>query len=326
MDIVLLVLVTVFACAVGGGIYAYLEYQARRIRTRFVELPGGMRFECQTFSAEVNRPERVLIVKAAQGLLIRTPLTQGPSREEVGAIDIRLPAPGLAVDFQPMSAGAYTLRFTATDAFVREPDAPAAGDSYQLQFQDVDSQVAAKFQMFAKRVVIWSDKLKRRIELERIAKRRHDEEAAKTRAAEEALAAAKAKIAPGGTLTDAQKQELVQVQIAQWRQMAGFTGSASEVKTDAEGRIEWFIDMDNTGRITLHADKRTIYSTLAGATIQSVGGALEIGVRDEYWSEAEPDLRLFRVLKGTSADTRRAWKERLEVMRDSLRSVALPPP
>jgi hypothetical protein len=105
--------------------------------------------------------------------------------------------------------------------------------------------------------------------------------------------------------------------------LAGFTGSASDVRIDKEGRIEWFIDMNNDGKITLHSDKRTITTTLAGAAIQSVGGELEIGVRDEYWSEAEPELRLFRVLKGTSSDVRRAWKERLEVMRDSLRPSSM---
>ena len=51
MDTVFVVLVVLFACAVGGGIYLYLERQARRMHTRFVELPTGMRFECQAFSA-----------------------------------------------------------------------------------------------------------------------------------------------------------------------------------------------------------------------------------------------------------------------------------
>lgn len=326
MGVLFVVFAVLFACAVGGGIYFYLERQARRMRTRFVELPTGMRFECQAFSAEVHRNHRQLMVKAPAGQLATAPLPEGPSREHTGAIAVDLPAPGMAIQFQATGAAAYTLVFSATDEFAAPPgvadaSVPAeSGSRYVLQLHDIDSQVAAKFQIFAKRVTIWSDKLKKRIEAERRAQKRREMEAEKTRVAEEALAAAKAKIAPSGDLTEAQKQELAQVQIAQWRKLAGFTGSASDVRIDKDGRIEWFIDMNNEGGITLHADKRTIFTTLAGATIQSVGGELEIGVRDEYWSEAEPDLRLFRVLKGTKADERRAWKERLEVMRDSLRS------
>lgn len=322
MGVLFLIFAVLFACAVGGGIYYYLERQARRMRTRFIELPTGMRFECQAFSAEVHRTERQLIMKAPAGHLATAPLPDGPTREHSGAIAVELPAPGIAIQFQPAGKATYTLVFSATDAYSSPESAASAeaGNRYVLQLNDIDSQVAAKFQIFAKRVTIWADKLKKRIEAERKAQKRREMEAEKTRIAEEALAAAKAKIAPAGDLTEEQKLELANVQIAQWRKLAGFTGTASDMRIGKDGAIEWFIDMNNEGGITLHADKRTIFTTLAGATIQSVGGELEIGVRDEYWSEAEPDLRLFRVLKGTKAEERRAWKERLEVMRDSLRS------
>ena len=77
-----------------------------------------------------------------------------------------------------------------------------------------------------------------------------------------------------------------------------------------------------TGRITLHANNRTIHTTLAGASIASLGGELEVGVRDDYWSEDEPELRTFRILKGLPPDERRAWKERMEILRDNLRQAA----
>lgn len=326
MDVLILVAATLFACSVGGGIYFYLERQARRMRTRFVELPTGMRFECEAFSAEVQRAQRKLIVKAPAGHLATAPIPDGPAREHTGAIAVELSAPGIAIQFQPAGTSVYTLIISATDEYATAegtagtPAADAAGNRYVLQLNDIDSQVAAKFQLFAKRVTIWSDKLKKRIDAERRAQKRREAEAEKTRAAEEALAVARAKIAPAGELTEEQKQELAQVQIAQWRKMAGFTGNASDMRVDKDGRIEWFIDMNNEGAITLHADKRTISAKLVGATIQAVGGELEIGVRDQYWSEAEPELRLFRVLKGSKPDERRAWKERLEVMRDSLRA------
>jgi hypothetical protein len=82
------------------------------------------------------------------------------------------------------------------------------------------------------------------------------------------------------------------------------------------------VDLGTDGRITLHADKRTIHATLLGAEIASLGGELEIGVRDDYWTEDEPGLRVFRVFKGLPPNERRAWKERLEILRDSLRKNA----
>jgi hypothetical protein len=113
-------------------------------------------------------------------------------------------------------------------------------------------------------------------------------------------------------------------QIAHWRQVAGFSGN-SEVGYAENGKIDWFIDLDPRGRITLHADRRTIHTTLLGATVSSLAGELEVGVRDDYWSEAEPELKSFRLFKGAHSDVRRAWKERLEILCDKLRSGEISP-
>jgi hypothetical protein len=85
---------------------------------------------------------------------------------------------------------------------------------------------------------------------------------------------------------------------------------------DGKGGIEWFIDLDATGRITLHSGKQTAHTTLKGATITSLGGELEINVLD---AEGNPDPHSFRVLKNMPPDVRRAWKERLEMLRDSFK-------
>jgi len=82
--------------------------------------------------------------------------------------------------------------------------------------------------------------------------------------------------------------------------------------------VVWFIDLCDDGRITLHADKRTVHSTLLGASIRSLGAELEIGVRDDYWSEEDPTLPTFRVLQGMPPGERQAWLDRLEKLRDAL--------
>ena len=53
-------------------------------------------------------------------------------------------------------------------------------------------------------------------------------------------------------------------QIEKWRTAAGFKGTSTEVSYDARGKIEWLIDLDPTGRIILHAGKRTFYGNCAG--------------------------------------------------------------
>ena len=45
---------------------------------------------------------------------------------------------------------------------------------------------------------------------------------------------------------------------------------------------------------------------------------VELGVRDDYWTEDEPLLATFRILGGASPDVRRAWNERLDILVQSL--------
>jgi len=49
-----------------------------------------------------------------------------------------------------------------------------------------------------------------------------------------------------------------------------------------------------------------------------MGNELEVGVRDAYWTEEEPELRTFKLLQGVPANERRVWKDRLEVSRANM--------
>ena len=65
-------------------------------------------------------------------------------------------------------------------------------------------------------------------------------------------------------MTEQERDARVGSQIEKWRAAAGFKGTSTEVNYDARGKIEWLIDLDPTGRIILHAGKRTFYGSLHG--------------------------------------------------------------
>jgi hypothetical protein len=123
-------------------------------------------------------------------------------------------------------------------------------------------------------------------------------------------------------LSEADREARAGAQIEKWRAAAGFKGTSTEVSFDARGRITWLIDLDPTGRVILHAGNRTFHGSLKGATVTGIGSEMEVAVRDDYWSEDDPRLVAFRVLGGTTPENRRAWKERLELLVQSLGSNA----
>ena len=103
------------------------------------------------------------------------------------------------------------------------------------------------------------------------------------------------------------------------RKAAGFKGSSSEVSLDARGKIQWFIDLDSSGRAILQSGSRTFHGSLKGAKVTTLTGELELGVRDALWTEDDPQLSNFNIMAGAKAETRLAWKERLEILIRSLR-------
>ena len=315
---------------VGIAAYLYIEHQARTLRTRVVTLPSGMRFEAHGFSVEVKRTTKQVVIHTRTGQRAHAPAEGGAEQVQAGPLEATFAAAGLQIEVArtPAEPGALsatassmcTIVLRGTDAPVHADKPLPEGQRSAVRIGQVPELVAIRFNDFAARVRVWIEKIEHRLEFERIARVRQEEEAAQEAEAEKLRAQAMADRASDQPLTEAEREALVAAQIAKWRQTAGFTGTATEVSKDPEGRVAWFIDLANDGRVTLHADKRTIHSTLRGATFEVLGGEIEIGVRDDYWTEDEPALRHFRVFKGLSSDARRAWKERLEMVRASMRS------
>lgn len=311
------------------GFYAYVEYQARVLKTRSGPIPGGLRFEAHGWSVEVQRSAQQLVVTTRQGHYTREPLAGNPAaaEEKEGPLSATLPAPGLQIEVTrslhslpgkaPQPTGQCSVVFRASDESAFAAAEKTGGERHLLRLEQVPEPVAANFHQFAGQIRLWVDKLDRGLAQQvRLRQQRLEAEAAS-----QARAAARAKKAAEQPV--AQDLEPA-AQIAHWRQVAGFSGT-SEVGYAEDGKIDWFIDLEPRGRITLHADRRTIHTTLLGATVASLAGELEIAVRDDYWSGAEPELKNFRLFKGAHSDVRRAWKERLEILCDKLRSGEISP-
>lgn len=330
METSTLVFVVGVIAALGALMYFYLDHQAKTMRTRVVDVPGGLRFEAHGFSVEVQRTSKQLVVATRTGRLARAPLEGGDAQSKMAPLKIALPAAGMQIDVlkagvpgqEPaVPAGFCAIRIRATDAPSQAAGA-TGGFRTELHVERVPELVMVSFNDFAARVRVWIGKIDHRLELERVARARQEKEQADAAEVERLLAEARANKPAEQPLTDSDREALVALQLSTWRKAAGFTGTASEVQVDEQGRVVWFVDVMDDGRITLHADKRTIHATLQGASIASLGGELEIGVRDDYWTEDEPALRIFKVFKGLPADARRAWKERLELIRDSVARTA----
>lgn len=294
--------------------YLYVELQAFWLRTSVSRIPGGQRFQAHGFSVDMLRSAGKVRVKARNAHYSQHAKGEQPAMEKSGALDVTFDALGLRIELSRM------VRTLANPKPGQEPTRPTGWHSLAFQATEEDAvlrldhlptPVADQFISFAKQIQVWVERL------EHQRKARLEAEEAAKREAEEA-AATKAALKAKGKAVSMPPEE----QIAQWRRVAGFTGSSSEVGLDGKGGIDWFIDLDTTGRITLHSGKQTAHTTLKGATITSLGGELEISVLD---AEGHPDPHAFRVLKNMPPDVRRAWKERLEILRDSLkRTPALP--
>lgn len=320
---VFLLIVAGFA-ALGFAVWAYMQQKAKLLQTLTVEFAGGLRFEAYLFSVEMHQTSKRVKISAQHGLMLRTPLRGGTEQRHDGALDLFVPAAGLKVELArtpvpqdgshaSAAASTYDVMFHATDAFSADAQALANGHATVVRLERLPEPVAKSFQAFASRLSIWADKITKFAE--------QDKEQAK-RAAQDAATAAQEEQAQQEAVQVASLEEATGTldlagQIAKWRKTAGFTGQYSEVGTNDDGGITWFVDLDPKGRITLHSNKRTIFTTLQGATITALPKAIEIGVRDEYWSDGDA-LHVFQVLQGNPPDERRNWKEHLEAARDRL--------
>lgn len=299
-----------FVAAVA--MYLYAELQAYWTRTAVLKIPSGHRFQAHGWSVDMLRKTGKVRIKARHAHYSQQAHGDQPALDKSGALDVTFDALGLRIEASRMvravtnpkpgqeaqvPTGAYSIAFNGTE------------EHAALRLDHVPAKVAEPFATFAKQIQVWVE----RLEQQRTAQQ--EAEAAAQREAEEAAAkreAAKAK----GKVASMTPDE----QVALWRKKAGFTGSSSEIGLDGKGGIEWFIDLDQAGRITLHSNRKTLHTTLRAATIGSLGGELEIVIPDPD----DGEMHSFKVLKGMPPDVRRAWKERLEILRDSLRSSTLP--
>lgn len=324
MDSQTLTVILCLAAALAIGWLVYQEQLARPLRTRVLELPGCLRFEARTFQVEMQQAAKLVKVHTENGDLSQTALAGGAKKVLSGPLDLRFAAAGLRIEVQrdlvavpgdasAAASGHCTITFTASDALAHAVNKLPGGHESVLRISQVPGPVAKDFQSMANRVNLWAEKITARLEQDHLEQLRIEEELAKAESEKQLLAEKAANEADAAE----ELHDDFTSQIAKWRENAGFSGAFSEVSTNDQGKIIWFLDLAKDGRITLHANKRTVHTTLRGAKITALGGELEIAVRDDYWTEEDPTLSRFLVLKGIPPNERRTWQDRLERARDA---------
>jgi hypothetical protein len=313
------------ASVLGAAVYLFLEYQAYLLRTSVTSVPGGLLFKAQGFSVESRHSAKELKVVARNGAYARQALPDGDEEQQSGAITVTLAAVGLEIevsrisvkdgeDGEAASTGFSRIVFSASDEKMRKTQGKQASERSQLKLDRVPDAIATDFQQFANGLRAWIDKVEQQIEAQLVAQRQREQAAA--------AAALVLEVDPREDtsipLNEAEREARAGAQIEKWRAAAGFKGTSTELSFDARGNIVWAIDLNPAGRVILHANKRTFYGSLMGASVVGIGTELEISVRDDYWAEEDPRLLAFRVLGGTAPENRRAWKERLDILIQSL--------
>jgi hypothetical protein len=320
------------ASVLGAAVYLFMEYQAYLLRTSVTSVPGGLRFTAQGFTVESRHSAKEIKVIARNGVYARQALPHGEEEQQRGNVDLSLSAIGLEIEVSRVSVkdgeegdakptGYSRIVFSASDEKLRKTQGKLASERSQLKLDHVPDSIASDFQQFANGLRAWIDKVEQQLEAQLAAQRQREQE--------EAAAALVLQVDPKEDtsipLTEAQREERATAQIEKWRAAAGFKGTSTEVSFDARGQIVWAIDLNPTGRVILHANKRTFYGSLIGASVMGIGTELEISVRDDYWTEEDPRLIAFRVLGGTAPENRRAWKERLDILIQGLSPVVHQP-
>ncbi len=308
------------ALVIGGGIYAYMEYHAYLLRTDVATLPTGVRFTAQGLVVESHNASREVVVQTHHGSYTHQKSPDAQPQQQTGSLTATFAAVGLKISTSrvvikpdgggpPVDTGFNTIVFQSSDDLACRAEGRPPGETSSVRIDHVPDAIAHDFQSYANRLLLWVDKLEHNVRID-VEKRRKEEE---ERERAEAQAAKARKNAPAA-LTEAEREAKAAAQIEVWRDKARFKGSSSEMSIDANGDIVWFIDLHPTGRAILHANKRTFHGSLEGAKVTALTGELEIGVRDDYWTEDDPQLLKFRILSGTTPESRLAWKERLEIL------------
>lgn len=285
--------------------YAAFEYSLWLERTQTYRLANGLRFVAHGFQIETNKTDKRIWIKSTHGHYAKVQTETKAAVEQSGNLRVHLSATGLRMRVAPVLKAASQTAPTQCSIHFE-----SAQEQVRLSIPYVPIKVGEAFTEFWRQIAVWIEKME---------ERRAQEEAAKASA--EATASEEGQ-GTGGDDKEANANSALTVdeQVAQWRKVAGFKGTSSDIGLDEQGKIVWFIDLDATGRVILHSDKKTAIANLLGAQLVSLGNELEVTVRDECWTEKEPETRSFRVLKGRSPDERRAWKERMEILRGQLQA------
>ncbi|MEO7108051.1 MAG: hypothetical protein ABIZ09_16875 [Rhodoferax sp.] len=303
----------------GCCVYAYMEYQAYLLRTSVISVPGGLRFVAQGLTVESRHASKEIKVITRNGRYARQPLAGGDEEVQSGSLTVTLAAIGLKIEVSRISVkdakdgaakatGMSRIVFAATDEPMQKALGRAGGDRSELRIDSVPDAIAVNFQQFANGLRAWIDKVEQQLATQVAEQRKREQEAA--------VAAAGLVVEPEEDatipLSEADREARATAQLDKWRAAAGFKGSSTEMHYDDRGQMVWLIDLDPTGKVILHANKRTFSGSLKGATVNGFGTELEVAVRDDFWSEDDPHLVAFRILTGSRPESRRAWKERLD--------------
>lgn len=320
------------ASVLGAAVYLFMEYQAYLLQTSVTSVPGGLLFKAQGFSVESRHSTKEIKVIAKNGVCARQALPDGEEEQQMGNVELSLSAMGLQIEVSRISVkdgekgeavptGFSRIVFSGNDEKLRKTQGTQASERSQLKLDHVPDPIATDFQQFANGLRAWIEKVEQQLEAQLAAQRQSELDAA--------AAALVLQLDPqedmSVPLSEADREARAGAQLEKWRAVAGFKGTSTEVSFDARGQFVWLIDLHPTGKVILHANKRTFHGSLKGATVVGIGTELEISVRDDYWTEEDPRLVVFRVLGGTAPENRRAWKERLEILIQSLSPVVHQP-
>jgi hypothetical protein len=321
------------ASVLGAAVYLFMEYQAYLLRTSVTSVPGGLLFKAQGFSVESRHSAKEIRVIARNGSYARQALPEGDEEQQMGALDVSLSAIGLQMEVSRISVkdgeydeeaaptGFSRIVFSASDEKLRKTQGKQASERSQLKLDQVPDPSASDFQQFANGLRAWIDKVEQQLEAQLAAQRKREQEAAAALLVQQVDPHEDTSV----PLSEADREARASAQLDKWRAAAGFKGTSTEMSFDARGRIVWLIDLHPTGKVILHGNQRTFHGSVKGAAVVGIGTEMEISVRDDYWSEEDPRLVAFRVLGGTAPENRRAWKERLELLIQSLNPVVHQP-
>ena len=175
------------ACAVGGSVYLFIEYQAYLLRTSVSSVPGGLRFQSHRFSVESRTSAKQLVVQTKGGHYVCQPLTGGDEQVQTGAQTVTFDAVGLRMEVfrtlgavegeeKPKETGFSTVYFKTSDELTQQARGHAASERSELRLDHVPDPIAREFAGFANGMHDWIAKVERRLAADVQEKRQHIKE------------------------------------------------------------------------------------------------------------------------------------------------------